>query len=499
MIRCMQGLTADQRVIKDRAGVSTRGRKLREPYGHLMLSCPEGQQPTVEVFRAAARGALVAIGISERHYGVLTIHQDTDHRHAHGVSIRRPAERQSSRSRSKRCRGGRASGSASTAGSSCAAASQELVSSPGRCGTPSAVCTSAHLTSGRSGELSSSASAPNGSHNGTARHERAKLNRHQTARRLEQQRRHVDRVEAAVGRTPRRPAGCPVRPEPEQPARNLSELPFPAPDRPRDRQPPRVQAEPERPARNLSELPFPAPDRPRDRRPLTVRPEPERPAPEREREQEAERREEAAAAAAEERARAAAATRRTLDDAQRDANDATYGVATDIAGRQPRGLPWDKVAEQLTERQATEDRYHEHERIDDGAPLDIGLLRIGLETDILEHARAARPGGRLVRPVTPATVGAAISAAVDAIQDAAGWLIDRILEKIPGRAETPAAAAAATERPRPPRPPVSDPAPRPAPTADLSPVRSPDESPGGTGAGPAPPPRAKARRTGGRD
>ena len=140
-----------------------------------------------------------------------------------------------------------------------------------------------------------------------------------------------------------------------------------------------------------------------------------------------------AATAAEERARAAAATRA---EAERAARDATYAVATDIAARQPRGLPWPKVEEQLTDRQSADERYHERQQIEAGASLDIGLLRISLETDILEHARACPPG-RLVRPVTPATVGAATSGAVDAIQDAADPLVTQIL----GRVRDPAPAA----------------------------------------------------------
>ena len=140
-----------------------------------------------------------------------------------------------------------------------------------------------------------------------------------------------------------------------------------------------------------------------------------------------------AATAAEERARAAAAT---LAEAERAARDATYAVATDIAARQPRGLPWPKVEEQLTDRQSADERYHERQQIEAGASLDIGLLRISLETDILEHARACPPG-RLVRPVTPATVGAATSGAVDAIQDAADPLVTQIL----GRVRDPAPAA----------------------------------------------------------
>ena len=48
MTRCMQGLTADQRSIKVRAGTSTRGRTLRDPYTHLIISWPPDQTPTTE-------------------------------------------------------------------------------------------------------------------------------------------------------------------------------------------------------------------------------------------------------------------------------------------------------------------------------------------------------------------------------------------------------------------------------------------------------------------
>ena len=42
MIRAMQGLTADAPALKAMAGISTRGRKLKNPYTHLVLSWPEG-------------------------------------------------------------------------------------------------------------------------------------------------------------------------------------------------------------------------------------------------------------------------------------------------------------------------------------------------------------------------------------------------------------------------------------------------------------------------
>ena len=63
MTRCMQGLTADQRSIKVRAGTSTRGRTLRDPYTHLIISWPPDQTPTTEEATAAAREALAAVGI----------------------------------------------------------------------------------------------------------------------------------------------------------------------------------------------------------------------------------------------------------------------------------------------------------------------------------------------------------------------------------------------------------------------------------------------------
>ena len=42
MVRAMQGLTADAPVLETRAGISARGRKLKNPYTHLVLSWPEG-------------------------------------------------------------------------------------------------------------------------------------------------------------------------------------------------------------------------------------------------------------------------------------------------------------------------------------------------------------------------------------------------------------------------------------------------------------------------
>ena len=83
MTRAMQGLMADRAFLKRRAGQTTRGRKLKEPYAHLILSYPPGVKPEIEQIRDDVRGALDAIGITNRHYGVMAVHTDKDHLHVH--------------------------------------------------------------------------------------------------------------------------------------------------------------------------------------------------------------------------------------------------------------------------------------------------------------------------------------------------------------------------------------------------------------------------------
>ena len=88
MRRVMQGLTADAEDLKRRAGVKAGGRPLRKPYTHLSLAWAPGQQPTEAEMREAATGALEAIGIDSRHYGVVAAHDDTSHPHVHIVVSR---------------------------------------------------------------------------------------------------------------------------------------------------------------------------------------------------------------------------------------------------------------------------------------------------------------------------------------------------------------------------------------------------------------------------
>ncbi len=84
MVRAMQGLTADAPVLKTRAGISARGRKLKNPYTHLVLSWPEGAEaPAKQEMLSAVAGALDSLGLDHRHYAVCAAHTDTGCPHVH--------------------------------------------------------------------------------------------------------------------------------------------------------------------------------------------------------------------------------------------------------------------------------------------------------------------------------------------------------------------------------------------------------------------------------
>ena len=84
MVRAMQGLTADAPVLKTRAGISTRGRKLKNPYTPLALSWPEGATaPAKQDMLSAVAGALDSLGLDHRHYAVCAAHSDTNCPHVH--------------------------------------------------------------------------------------------------------------------------------------------------------------------------------------------------------------------------------------------------------------------------------------------------------------------------------------------------------------------------------------------------------------------------------
>ena len=88
MVRAMQGLTADAPARKAAAGLPATGRKLKKPYMHVVLSWPEGAEPSRTEMLGAVSGALKSLGIDERHYGVCAAHTDTDNAHVHAFVSR---------------------------------------------------------------------------------------------------------------------------------------------------------------------------------------------------------------------------------------------------------------------------------------------------------------------------------------------------------------------------------------------------------------------------
>ena len=295
MTRCMQGLTADQRAIKQRAGTSTRGRKLREPYGHLILSTPADQPLTVEELREAARGALAAIGITERHYGLLAVHNDTTHRHAHVTFSRidpetgRAAKLDNSKLALSRWahEWERQHGGIVVLGRDPETRAQprQARDAIGRLH----IRTPDELREWRAlyREQKETRTPQR-----VAKRQRAALNRRQNGRRIEQEGQRVDRFEAAAaaplaastrprgsGDPRRRRRGDPARSRSRRPtdaastasrvtrrpprraARDLRAIAVPTPDRRRQHPPPRVRPTPEAPARDLRAIAVPTPDR----------------------------------------------------------------------------------------------------------------------------------------------------------------------------------------------------------------------------------------------
>ena len=84
MVRAMQGLTADAPALKAMAGISARGRKLKNPYTHLVLSWPEGADvPSKQHMLSAVAGALDSLRLDHSHYAVCAAHTDTACPHVH--------------------------------------------------------------------------------------------------------------------------------------------------------------------------------------------------------------------------------------------------------------------------------------------------------------------------------------------------------------------------------------------------------------------------------
>ena len=84
MVRAIQGLTADAPALKAMAGISARGRKLKNPYTHLVLSWSEGvEAPSKQHMLSAVADALDSLRLDHRHYAVCAAHTDTACPHVH--------------------------------------------------------------------------------------------------------------------------------------------------------------------------------------------------------------------------------------------------------------------------------------------------------------------------------------------------------------------------------------------------------------------------------
>ena len=89
MVRCMQGLSADAAILKSLAGVPASGRKLASAYEHVVLSWPEGAKPPSRTHALdTVREALDALGVDDRHRGIVAAHSDTDSPHVHVIFSR---------------------------------------------------------------------------------------------------------------------------------------------------------------------------------------------------------------------------------------------------------------------------------------------------------------------------------------------------------------------------------------------------------------------------
>ena len=66
------------------AGISARGRKLKNPYTHIVLSWPEGAEaPPKQEMLSAVVGALDSLGLDHLHNAVCAAHSDTACPHVH--------------------------------------------------------------------------------------------------------------------------------------------------------------------------------------------------------------------------------------------------------------------------------------------------------------------------------------------------------------------------------------------------------------------------------
>ena len=287
MTRIMQGVTADQAAIKRRAGSSTRGRKLEQPYGHLVLSWPPGQSPTDEEEISAVREALKAIDVSPDCYGVLSRHRDTDHAHTH-VAFSRidpntgiAAKLNHSKNRlsrwalqheeqhggivcHKRAQRWKVGENPTIERKVRDAVDRLIVRTPDE-------RREWHETLSRQKREETPRSQ--------ARAERADLNRRQTAARLTAEHERADvrakRCRALAPSKPPRPVS--IAPTPERPRLDLARIDIAVPALPEVPRPVSIAPTPERPRLDLARIDIAVPALPGVPRPVSIAPTPERP------------------------------------------------------------------------------------------------------------------------------------------------------------------------------------------------------------------------------
>lgn len=89
--KVMRGRFADAEILKRRAGASARGRKVRDPFDHLVLSWQRGTEPTGAAIArrcdAAVRALISKLGLEEHHV-LATAHVDKAHFDVHVATSR---------------------------------------------------------------------------------------------------------------------------------------------------------------------------------------------------------------------------------------------------------------------------------------------------------------------------------------------------------------------------------------------------------------------------
>ena len=85
--KIMRATVREQKLLKELAGVSARGRPTVDPYHQLSLSWQRGYRPPRHEIETAVLGALKAIGL-EGHQAIWVAHSDKEHFHVHIVVCR---------------------------------------------------------------------------------------------------------------------------------------------------------------------------------------------------------------------------------------------------------------------------------------------------------------------------------------------------------------------------------------------------------------------------